>query len=360
MLDRTTHTPGSRLLFNLACLVVVIFGLRAGASILVPIALALFLTILSLPLMVWLRANRVPSALAVLVTVLVNIGVLGFFVLVASQSLTEFRIALPRYVEQFQALISSTLIALEERGVPTSDLVLTDLMNPESVINLVSGALRGIAWTVSNIFLVLIIMVFMLAETAVFPAKLRAVLGQKDADLSHFAKVTYEVQQYLGIKTIVSIITGASVGVWLWMLGVDFPLFWGLVAFLFNYIPSIGSILASIPPILLALLQFGVGRALLVMLGYLVVNILLGNIIEPNLLGRRLGLSTVVVILSLVFWGWVWGPIGMLLALPMTMIVKIMLENTRDLQWIAVLLGKPPQPESSAREGSAAVGAEHA
>lgn len=360
MLDRANHTPGSRLLFNLACLVVVVFGLRAGASILVPIALALFLTILSLPLMVWLRANRIPSPVAVFLTVLVNIGVLGFFILVASQSLTEFRLVLPRYVEQLQGLIASVLITLQERGVPTADLVLTDLLNPEAVINLVSGALRGIAWTVSNIFLVLIIMVFMLAETAVFPAKLRAVLGRQDADLSHFAKVTYEVQQYLGIKTVVSLFTGVTVGVWLWLLGVDFPVFWGLVAFLFNYIPSIGSILASIPPILLALLQFGVGRALLVMLGFLVVNVMLGNIIEPNLLGRRLGLSTVVVILSLVFWGWVWGPVGMLLALPMTMIVKIMLENTRDLQWVAVLLGKPPQSQNPPREATAAVGAEGA
>ncbi|MBA4156563.1 MAG: AI-2E family transporter [Gemmatimonadetes bacterium] len=360
MLDRANQTPGSTLLFNLACLVVVVFGLRAGASVLVPVALALFLTILSLPFMVWLRANRVPAPLAVFLTVLINIGVLGFFILVASQSLTEFRLVLPRYVEQLQGLIASVLLTLQERGVPVADLVLMDLLNPEAVINLVSGALRGIAWMVSNIFLVLIIMVFMLAETAVFPAKLRAVLGKQDADLSHFAKVTYEVQQYLGIKTVVSLATGITVGVWLWLLGVDFPVFWGLIAFLFNYIPSIGSILASIPPILLALLQFGVGHALLVMLGFLVVNIVLGNIIEPNLLGRRLGLSTVVVILSLVFWGWVWGPVGMLLALPMTMIVKIMLENTRDLQWIAVLLGKPPQPRNPAPDATAAVSAEGA
>lgn len=340
MIDRLDRTPGSRLLFNLACLVVVVFGLRAAAAILVPTALALFLTILSLPLLVWLRARRVPSVLAIFLTILVNIAVLGVFGLIVSQSVNEFRLALPRYAEQLQRMVLSAQAWLVERRVPVSEMVITDMVNPEYVINLVSGTLRGIAWTVSNAFLILIIMVFMLAEVTSFPQKLRAVLGRNDADLSRFAKITHEVQQYLEIKTAISLLTGVLVGLWVWALGIDFPLFWGTVAFLFNYIPSIGSILASIPPILLGLIQFGPGRALLVALGYLVVNVVLGNIIEPNLMGRRLGLSTLVVILSLLFWGWVWGPIGMLLSLPMTMIVKIMLENTHDLRWVAILLGK--------------------
>jgi AI-2 transport protein TqsA len=352
MVDRLSSAPGSRLLFNLACLVVVVFGLRAAASILVPIALALFLTILSLPLLVALTQRRVPSPIAVFLTILVNMAVLGFFVLIVSQSVSEFRIVLPRYIEQFQGILLAFQSWLVERRVPVSEVVLADLLNAEYVINLVSGTLRGIAWTVSNAFLILIIMIFMLAETAAFPDKLRAVMGRHDADLSRFAKITHEVQQYLGIKTVVSMITGILVGTWVWLLGLDFPLFWGLMAFLFNYIPSVGSILASIPPILLGLIQIGPGGALLVAVGYLVVNVTLGNLIEPNLMGRRLGLSALVVILSLVFWGWVWGPVGMLLSLPMTMIVKIMLENTRDLRWIAVMLSKTaPEPTGPSPSG---------
>jgi predicted PurR-regulated permease PerM len=258
----------------------------------------------------------------------------------------------PRYVEQLQALVLSTQAWLVERRVPVEELVLIDLLNPEYVIGLVTGTLRGIAWVVSNAFLVLIIMIFMLAETAAFPDKLRAALGSRDADLGRFAKITHEVQQYLGIKTGVSLVTGTLVGLWVWLLGIDFPLFWGFMAFLFNYIPSIGSILASIPPVLIGLLQYGPGTALLVALGYVVVNITLGNIVEPNLMGRRLGLSTLVVILSLVFWGWIWGPVGMLLSLPMTMIVKIMLENTSDMRWIAILLGpKAPRPRTADAAG---------
>jgi AI-2 transport protein TqsA len=349
MLDRTNLTPGSRLLFNLACLVVVIFGLRAAAPILVPTALALFLTILSLPLLTALKAQRIPAGVAVFLTILVNIAVLSFFLLIVSQSVNEFRIALPGYIRQFQGLIASTQDWMIERLGPSADLGVMDLFNAEYAINLISGTLRGIAWTVSNAFLILIIMIFMLSETAAFPGKLRAVLGGHDTDLSRFAKITSEVQQYLVIKTVVSLITGITVGLWVWSLGIDFPLFWGTLAFLFNYIPSVGSILASIPPIMLGLLQFGIGRALLVALGYVVVNVTLGNIIEPNLMGRRLGLSTLVVILSLIFWGWVWGPVGMLLSLPMTMIVKIWLENTRDMRWIAIMLGKSAPAESPLR-----------
>jgi predicted PurR-regulated permease PerM len=118
-----------------------------------------------------------------------------------------------------------------------------------------------------------------------------------------------------------------------------------LIAFLLNYIPTVGSIIAAIPAVLLSLILVGTaGHAVLVTLGYVVVNTLFGNILEPNLMGRRLGLSTLVVILSLLFWGWAWGPLGALLSVPLTVVVKIWLENTHDLKWVAILLDKAPPP----------------
>ena len=128
-------------------------------------------------------------------------------------------------------------------------------------------------------------------------------------------------------------------------------LLWGLVAFLLNYVPNLGSIIAAVPAVLLALVQYGVGHALLVLMGYVAVNMLLGNLLEPVLMGRRLGLSTLVVFLSLVFWGWVWGPVGMLLSVPLTMIAKIFLENTRDLAWLAVMLDSPQAISRRLRPG---------
>jgi hypothetical protein len=143
----------------------------------------------------------------------------------------------------------------------------------------------------------------------------------------------------------VSLATGLAIGLLAWLLGLDFPILLGLIGFVMNYIPTVGSLLAALPALFLSVLQFtSVGHLLLVAGGYGAINMVFGNLIEPNLMGKRLGLSTLVVILSLLFWAWVWGPVGALLAVPLTMIVKIMLENTEDLRWVAILLDKsPPQ-----------------
>lgn len=340
-------TVGARFLVMAASLVVVVHGLRWASPILVPFTLAFFLVVLSLPLLLGLQARRVPPPLAILVTLLVDVAVVGLLLLIITRSVNEIVAALPRYTVEFQLLLASAVETVQGWGVPVSATMLTDLVRPDRVVDFVAGTVRGLFSAVSVILLVLLIMIFMLAEAAVFPTKLRAVLGSKDADLSRFVTIVQRVQSYLAIKTLVSLVTGMLVGVWVWLLGVDFPVFWGLIAFLFNYVPNIGSILASVPAMLLAMLQYGLGSAVLVGLGYAAINVVLGNLVEPHLQGRRLGLSTLVVVLSLVFWGWVWGPVGMLLSLPLTMIVKIVLENTRDFRWVAILLAnKPPDEEA--------------
>ena len=153
-----------------------------------------------------------------------------------------------------------------------------------------------------------------------------------------------EIQKYLGIKTAVSMVTGILAWLVCTIFGVDFPILWGMVAFGFNYIPAIGSLLAAIPPIVLALiLHDTIWPAAGVLFGYLAINVTLGNFLEPMVLGNRFGISTVVVILSVLFWGYVWGPVGMFLAVPLTMMVKVMLDNSNDFQWLSVLMGKGPR-----------------
>ena len=146
-------------------------------------------------------------------------------------------------------------------------------------------------------------------------------------------------------KTFVSAVMGVLSGLGVWLIGLDFPVLWGLIAFLFNYVPNIGPVLAAIPPLALSLLQLGVGGTLLIALLFLALHLVLGNILEPQLFGRRLGLSSLVVWASLIFWGWVWGPIGMLLSVPLTVIARIVLENSRELRWIAILLASDPPGE---------------
>ena len=148
--------------------------------------------------------------------------------------------------------------------------------------------------------------------------------------------------------------TGIAIGVWLAVIGVDYAMLWGLLAFLLNYVPNIGSIIAAVPTVLFAAVQLGPGAALWSAAGYLVVNVVVGSVVEPRFMGRGLGLSTLVVFLSLVFWGWVLGPVGMFLSVPLTMMIKIALDSRPDTHWIAVLLG----PEGAAEEELAARGSE--
>ncbi|HSH74100.1 MAG TPA: AI-2E family transporter [Longimicrobiales bacterium] len=342
--DRWEQNPGARLLFILACLVVVVYGLRYASAILLPSALALFLAVLSLPIMLWLRRRRVPSWLAIFVTVVMNIGIIGLLILVASQSVSQFQARIGIYVRELQSIQTAWVQAIEARtGVTLLDYVTMDLIDPGAVVDFARGAVGRAAQFLGTTLMVFLIMAFMLSEATVFPEKFRYIAGDGEGSQGRLTKVVREVQTYLGIKTVVSLATGLVLGAWAWVMGLDFPVLLGLAAFVLNYVPTVGSILAAIPAVLLSVILVGtVGHALLVSLGYVVVNTLFGNILEPNLMGRRLGLSTLVVILSLLFWGWAWGPLGALLSVPLTVVVKIWLENTQDLKWVAILLDKSP------------------
>jgi AI-2 transport protein TqsA len=157
-------------------------------------------------------------------------------------------------------------------------------------------------------------------------------------NIARMLSATRDIQRYLGIKTVISLITGFLAGLLCWAAGLDFFILWGIVAFALNFIPVIGSLIAGVPPMILALLVAGIPNALLVAGGYLLINNFLGNFIEPILVGRRFGISTLVVVISVLFWGWVWGPLGMLLAVPLTMVIKVILDGSEELRWIGVAI----------------------
>jgi AI-2 transport protein TqsA len=330
-------------LLTVAALVVLIAGLRAAAPLIVPFLLSLFLAILSLPLLSWLQRRRVPTVPAVLLTVVVVLLGLGAVLLMVAGSFGDFTEAAPRYQARLTEMALAVFTWLEARGFDTRQLLPAEIINPAVVLDLVGVLLRSVAAVLSNAVLVLLTLVFLLFEAAGLPAKLHAALGGRAVPLAQIDRVKWEVQRYLGVKTLVSLATGVVIGAALALLGVDFPILWGLVAFIFNYVPNLGSIVAAVPPVLLTIVQLGPGHALVVALVYVAVNMLLGNIVEPSLMGRKFGLSTLVVFVSLVFWGWVWGPVGMLLSVPLTMVVKIMLENSAQLRWLATLLEPSPR-----------------
>jgi predicted PurR-regulated permease PerM len=305
----------------------------------------------SLPLLHWLKSRRIPNPLAVLITVVVVVAVVFSFGALVGGSIAGFTEAAPRYRLRLEGLLTNLLEWLNARGVTVPEEYTRDIVQPGAVMDMATTTLRGLAAALSNLLLVLITTIFIYLEAAGFPEKLQAAFGRSGAT-ERFARIRHEINRYLGIKTLISLVTGSLVGSAMAIIGVDFPVLWGTLAFVLNYIPNLGSIIAAIPPMLLAIVQLGWGHAIAVALVFAAVNVTLGSLLEPYLMGRRLGLSTLVVFLSLVFWGWVWGPVGMLLSVPITMVIKIMLENSQDLRWVAVLLDAGPgvRPRASVVE----------
>lgn len=355
---RARRDAGLRFLVAAACIVVVIAGLRAAAALILPFLIAVFLAVVNVPLMNWLVRMRVPKPLAVLLTVLAAASVIGVLVGLLAQSVNQLTEALPSYRDRLGEL-AATLTALgASLGLPVEQMR-ADLQSVSlaafgtvdtigavvgSTGAIVGNAVRTVGAFLSNTFLVFLTVVFILFEAAGFPAKIKLAFGSDGDPFGHLGRISAQIQTYLVTKAAVSAATGIFIGLWVAYMKLDFPLLWGVLAFMFNFIPTLGSVFAAVPAVLLAVVQpgLGLGSAAAVAAGYLVVNVAFGNLIEPMLLGRRLGLSTLVVFASLVFWGWVWGPVGMLFSVPLTMVVKIALENTPDLRWLAVMLDANP------------------
>ncbi|PLX89933.1 MAG: hypothetical protein C0618_00030 [Desulfuromonas sp.] len=327
------------LILSLACFVIVVAGMRAAQPLLVPFLLAVFIAIICSGPLHWLQNKRVPTALAVLIILLSMIGAGVTVLALVGTSVSDFSNAIPEYQQKLRSLTLGVLPLLERLGVQLSPGELLDYFDPGKAMQMVASTLATTGGVLTNTFLILLTVVFILLEAAEMPGKLRAASHNAESSLESFERFSTGVRQYLAIKTLVSFATGLLVTLWLLVLGLDYPLLWGVIAFLLNYVPNIGSILAAIPAVLLALVQLGPSSTVLVAGGYLAVNLLMGSALEPKLLGRKLGLSTLIVFLSLVFWGWVLGPVGMLLSVPLTMIVKIALEVQPETTWLAILLG---------------------
>ncbi|HSR50047.1 MAG TPA: AI-2E family transporter [Acidobacteriota bacterium] len=340
---------GTRALFLAACFVVIVAGLREAQSILPVLLLSMFLAMLAVTPMRLMQERGVPSGLAVLIVFLGLISLFALLGLLVADSGRDFMAAWPIYQEILEQRLLSLSEPLREmlvtQGLVQDDFSFMALFDPASVmgsaVGLVGRLVSSLLLLFSNTFMALLTTIFILLEAAGFPKKAQVAMrqmGMRPESMDRFSNISRQVRDYLAIKTVISLVTGLLLGFWCWAWGVSFPVLWGVLGFLLNYIPTIGSIVAALPPLGLALINGSVGTAFGVITGYVAVNMLLGNVLEPRVLGHRLGLSSLVVLLSLVFWGWVWGPLGMLLSVPLTMIVKILLENSGDLRWLGTLL----------------------
>jgi len=331
--------PSSSALLVAAALVVIAAGIKAAEDLMVPFLLSAFIATIAATPVFWLKKRKVPEVLAICLVMLgIVIVLMGIAALIAHSG-TAFTQRLPFYQERLTHIIADVVAWLLPLGVDVSTDALMSYFDPGTALVMAGNTLSRLGGVLSDGFLILLTVIFILAEASSFPRKLSETLANPEQSLPHFNRFAINVNRYIAIKTTVSLATGITVSVLLALLGIDFPVLWGLLAFLLNYIPTIGSIIAAVPAVLLALIQLGPGAALIAAGGYAALNIIMGSIVEPRFMGRGLGLSTLVVFLSLVLWGWLLGPVGMLLSVPLTMTAKIALEANPNTQWLAHLLG---------------------
>jgi AI-2 transport protein TqsA len=339
-MDKTDQAPNAaQVLYILAAFVVVVAGMSAAKAIIVPFLLAAFISVISSPPLFWLKERKVPTGVALLIVMLVILFSLLLIGALVAASVNDFSTKLPLYEARLKEQTDAALAWLARSHVDVGRLELDKIFNVAAVMKLVARLLNQLVGMLTNGFLILLTVIFMLLEASSIPTKLQAIFRKPEASLKRIKYFVGKVNRYMAIQTVISLATGACVAIFLTIMGVDYPLLWGVLAFLLNYIPNIGSIMAAVPPILLTIIQFGLGRAVGVAIGYVVINMSIGSVISPRLMGRGLGLSTLVVFLSLIFWGWILGPVGMVLSVPLTMTVKIALESSEDTRWLAILLG---------------------
>jgi len=339
MQEHTGFSSAGRLLIIFAAFIVVVAGIKSAESLMVTFLLSGFFAIICAPPFMLMLRKGVPDWLSLLIVVVGITGVQIVFITIIASSVSEFSKDLPLYQWRLQVIFHDFVEVLRGWGVEVSEDVLKQHFDPGVILKMAASTLGGLGGVLSNSFMIILTVIFMLFEGSSLPHKLKYAFGEDSVHMAHISQFLDNVKRYMTIKTVISLMTGLLIYVWLLAIGVDYALLWGLVAFLFNFVPNIGSIIAAVPAMLLALIQLGPLSSLFVGFGYLLANIIMGNIIEPRYMGRGLGLSTLVVFLSLVFWGWVMGPVGMLLSVPLTMLLKMAFESSEDTKWIAIIMG---------------------
>ncbi len=328
-----------------AAVVVLVAGARLAAPILAPLLLAIFLAIILTPTLRWLGRWRVPTwvSLPLLFFLLMDLG--SILLLMTTGALEGLRDSLPTYQERF-ALLSHELGAwLEEMGIEGSLMALPDIFDFSQIRVLLRLLLSNVGSLAGTGLLVLLTVIFLLLEASSLPDKLRRAFHLTPAGEERLQALLSAVNHYMIIKTLASLATAGLIGLWLWYLDLKFVVVWTVLAFILNFVPFLGSFLMAIPTLLFALLQTDLNTVLWVALGYLTVNTLIGNILEPRVMGRGLGISTFVVLLSLMFWGWLFGTVGIFLSVPLTKALMAALEASPHTRPLAILMGPPLMPE---------------
>ena len=320
--------------------------LQQFQGLFLPLALAVLLTILFQPVVLFLQSKQVPtglSLLAVLSLLGVSIYLLGFLLFASAGGLIN---DLPTYETQFAAILTDLFAALvgviQNVGFQVEDIDIRTALGATTITaEALSSALGSFLDYLGKVALVLLFMLFMLAGTGTLRAKMYHAYSRPVADriMTALAEINTQVRRYLVLKVIIGAVYGVVALLVLWMLGVHYPLFWGFLAFLLSFIPYVGSLLAVGLPFMLSLLQFDTPiRPLLVLLILGAAFTVMGNVVTPKLMASSLNLSTLLVLVAMIFWGLLWGPWGIILAVPLTATLKTIFENIEVLRPLSLLM----------------------
>ena len=342
---RRIASTGNTPVIKIAALIIIFAGVVYAKAIITPFLLALFISIICAQPVSWLEKKNIPRWLALFIVITGMVILFCGFSFLIGETISSFSRNVGKYESTLTTIINSFIQFLNEKGLRIPKDQLSTLVQPAKVLEFTATALNELFNMMGKTFLIFLIVIFMLVEFGSFSVKAKAIFAGPDKSISYFSTIIKNIRHYLGIKTLFSLILGVLIYFSLLIIGLDYPLLWALIACLLNYIPNIGSVIATIPTFLFALVQLGLGGALWTLGSFAVIHNVLGNVIEPKIMGKGLGLSTLVVFLSLIFWGFILGPVGMVLSVPLTMTVKIFLEQNDNTLWLAILLGTPDEAE---------------
>lgn len=336
---------------NIAAFVIIIAGVMFADSIVTSFLLALFISIICAQPINWMKSKKVPQGLAVTLVFIFIVAIFFGFGEIIANSFSSFSQDAPKYEKNLSEMRDSVLQVLENKGLTVSNVEIKHILDPSKIMNLTATLLGQMGSIMGNAFTIFFLALFLLLELDSIPIKTRAIRNDTSGSLDYLNVIGNSIRHYLSIKTITSLLTGLLIWICLVIIGVDYAIIWALIAFLLNYIPNIGSIIAAVPAVLFALIQLGFGGVIWTTGAFVAVNMIIGNAVEPRMMGQGLGLSTFVVFFSLLFWGFILGTVGMFLSVPLTMTIKIMLEQNPNTKWFAVVLGTSKEAEVISESG---------
>ncbi len=331
-----SKTNVGHILIVAASVVVVLAGIKMAAAIMVPFLLSLFLATILAPLFLWLKKLGLGEVFSLIFIVLFLLFIIGLLVTLVGGSVQDFSQNIPLYEIKLRTDLRDLFDTFQRWGIDIPKEDFLNMFQTNSIMLYIASTLKSLGSLLTNSFMIILTVTFMLMEISQFTTKIHQANSNS---LIKFSEVSDKINHYILLKALTSAATGIIITIILKFSGIHYAILWGLLAFILNFIPTIGSIIAAVPAILMAMIQYNPGVALMVGVAYLIVNILIGSILEPRILGKGLGLSPLIVFLSLIFWGWLLGPLGMLLSVPLTIMIKIALDTQPNTKWVATLLG---------------------